>query len=159
MPGMSSRAPWFYWDRRQHALEQLPEAPASDRRSGRDRRKSTRVRLSLEIAVPVLVQSDLGLQRGLARNLSEGGMLIELTELPPIGTRLEITFAGVKGSHDAPEPVVLRGEVRHQLAWQYGRGGPDQTLRGVGVRFVEEGEGEDALSLDSWVFATGPTVH
>lgn len=90
--------------------------------------------MKLDVAVPVLVRGPDGLQRGMARNISEGGMLIEMSELPAIGSRLEITFSGISGS----VAVTLFGDVRHQLAWQHAVQGKMQTMRGVGLRFVDE---------------------
>ncbi len=134
--------------------EPAPEPPPAPA----ERRRSRRVPLQLEIAAPVLVRSDLSVQRGLARNISEGGMLIELAPLPAIGTRLDVSFAGISGSKDAPESVVLRGEVRHQLSWQYSTSAGKRVLRAVGVRFIEAKD-EPRAPLTSWIWATGYTVH
>jgi hypothetical protein len=110
---------------------------------GHERRSSRRLSLNLDVAVPVLVRGPDGLLHGVARNISEGGMLIELAELPGIGARLEITIMGVAGSADAPDGVTLVGEVRHQLAWQHAVQGRARLLKGVGVRFLEPAEIEE----------------
>lgn len=107
--------------------------------------------------MPVTVRTHSLVEQGLARNLSEGGMLIQLRELPPIGERLEITIHGVQGSADAPESVTLEGEVRHHLAWQYQARGQRKTMRGVGVRFVDPDDREELWP--SWVRLAGQTVH
>lgn len=94
--------------------------------------------------MPVLVRGDVGLQWGLARNVSEGGMLIELKTPAPIGTRVEIKLFGVQGSIDAPDAVLLHAEVRHHVAWNFaGPGVP--SLTAIGVRFVEPREDYAAL--------------
>ncbi len=141
-------------DRRQS--EHPSELPTQgDRREG-DRRSSSRLSLSLEIAVPVRIESELGTQRGLARNISEGGMLIEVEEAPPIGSRVKVTISGIRGSLDAPDALTLDGEVRHHLAWQYTRPSGTKSMRGVGIRFVAPVE---ERPLTDWVWQTGHTVH
>jgi c-di-GMP-binding flagellar brake protein YcgR len=142
-------------DRRlEEHLSQIPKK--GDRRKG-DRRGCHRISLSLDIAVPVRVESDVGPQRGLARNFSEGGMLLEVGEPPPIGSRVRVTISGIRGSRDAPEEVTLEGEVRHHLAWQYTRSSGTTTLRGIGVRFLESEV--EARPLTDWVWSTTHTIH
>jgi hypothetical protein len=131
--------------------------PPIERSSGRERRHDSRIRLSLEVAVPVVVRSEGFVEAGLARNISEGGMLVQLRELPAIGSRVEITIGGVQGSSDAPESVTLEGEVRHHVAWQYRTKGQVKLMRGVGVRFLEISKETDALP--GWVWSVGQTIH
>lgn len=112
---------------------------ATQRPAPSERRSCRRIRLKLETAVPVMVRGDVGVQWGLARNVSEGGMLIELKTPPPIGSLVEIKLFGVQGSIDAPDAVELHAEVRHHVAWNFsGPGVP--VLTAVGVRFVEPRE-------------------
>lgn len=99
-------------------------------------RRPLGVRTTFETSFPVLVRGDPGLQRGFARNISEGGMLVQLSELPPIGSPVEITFAGIDGSADAPEPFTLHGEVRHHHVYQYAQEGFPSQLRAAGIRFA-----------------------
>lgn len=94
-------------------------------------------------------------------------MLIELRELPPIGSTLTITIAQdalqaqvsppATQGQDSPERVELTAEVRHQVAWQHWVRGKRQTMRGVGVRFVERPS--EPEHLPEWVWAAGRTVH
>src|SRR4051794_32365782 len=90
--------------------------------SSSDRRRGGRLLLTMETAVPVLVRSGAELQWGIARNVSDGGMLVELQEPPPIGAPVEIQIFGIHGSTDAPDPAVVYGEVRHQIAWNFFEG-------------------------------------
>ena len=104
---------------------------ATQRPAPSERRTSRRIRLRLETAVPVLVRGDVGLQWGLARNVSEGGMLIEQGVTQPRLARhasrggLEIAgddledgrLAGAVASDDPP-PLALgdgEGDVLEQL--------------------------------------------
>jgi hypothetical protein len=106
-------------------------------RAARERRRSRRLRLDLDTAVPIQVRSAGGLvQWGVARNISEGGMLIELQEPPPIGAYVAIKILGVSGSEDAPDAVVVHAEVRHALSWNFGSDDRRSGISAVGVRFV-----------------------
>ena len=125
--------------------EPAPASYATLRPAPSERRSCRRIRLHLDTAVPVLVRSDVGVQWGLARNVSEGGMLIEIKTPAPIGTPVEIKLFGVQGSIDAPDAVVMHAEVRHHVAWNF-RGGPGRpSLTAIGVRFVEPREDVAAL--------------
>ena len=85
-------------------------------------------------------------------------MLIEVTEAPPIGSRVEVTIAGVEGSADSPDAVVLTGDVRHHVAWQYTHVRDKQTMRGIGIRFLDPLE-EELLPASHWCFSAPPTMH
>lgn len=125
-------------DERRSPTSDLPSTLPVDRRSGEDRRKGRRVPLELNTTVPVVVR-DLGrVQWGIARNVSEGGMLVEVRDPPSIGAFVEIKLAGMQGTIAAPDAVYLTGEVRHQMAWAYGPDG--KTLSAVGIRFVDAPE-------------------
>jgi len=124
---------------------------ATGRPAPSERRRSRRIRIRLETAVPVTVRGDNGLQWGLARNVSEGGMLVEVKEPPPIGSRLEIKLFGVKGSLDAPDAALLRGEVRHHVSWNCADG---PRVAAIGVRFSEPHEEVEAMFV---VSRPGPT--
>ncbi|MBI4815472.1 MAG: PilZ domain-containing protein [Deltaproteobacteria bacterium] len=105
----------------------------------RERRSSQRIRLTLDVAVPVLVKDDDRIQWGMARNVSEGGMLIEVPDPPAIGREVEISFPGIPGSVDSPEHAVLRGEVRHQLKWNFSSETNRRNLSAIGVKFLRDG--------------------
>lgn len=123
-------------DRRRARPAVVTPEPVEDRRSGQDRRHGRRVRLDLETAVPVLVRDQSGgLQWGLARNISEGGMLIEVQSPPSIGARIQVKIFGIQGSADAPDAVFVHAEVRHNLAWNLG-GDRRTKLSAIGVRFA-----------------------
>lgn len=123
-----------------------------------ERRKEARVRLDLELAVPVSVSTGSSEYRGVARNISEGGMLVELPIAPAIGARVKVRFAGVQGSAAAPDSVELSGEVRHHMAWQFNKDGATSSMRGIGIRFTDPDEVPSA-PLNSWVWRTGHTIH
>ena len=101
-----------------------------------DRRGGARVPLDVPLAVPVHIRSELGSHRGVARNISEDGMLVELEETPPIGSTVEITISGGYGLRNATETFTLTAEVRHQVAWSFIAPAGRRQLRGIGLRFV-----------------------
>lgn len=154
---MSQRALRLRSDRRDEKKAASPKEAVIERRSGEDRRRDGRVRLSLEVAVPVHLRGPDGVQRGLARNISEGGMLIELDDLPALGSELQVTITGIQGSSDAPDAITLTGEVRHHVAWQYTASGRMRTMRGVGIRFIEKPK--DSEAIPTWVLSAGRTIH
>ncbi|MBI2375743.1 MAG: PilZ domain-containing protein [Deltaproteobacteria bacterium] len=127
--------------------QELLKTPA--RRASRERRSSERIRLTLDVAVPVLVKAGDQVQWGMARNVSEGGMLIELKDPPGIGREVEISFPGVPGSEDAPEHGVLRGEVRHQMKWNFAPERSRDRLSAIGVKFLNGSA--QALPPAGWV--------
>jgi hypothetical protein len=153
---MRNRGSWLS-DRRASRRAGAEKGPPLERRTGGERRKDKRLRLNLEVAVPVVIRAPDWVEFGLARNISEGGMLIQVRDPPAIGARLEITISGVQGSSDAPEAVTLVGEVRHHIAWQYRARGQSKTMKGIGVRFIEKPEGADAWP--EWVWSAGETLH
>jgi hypothetical protein len=105
-----------------------------------ERRRARRLDLSLTHAIPVSLRTHVGLLRGWGRNVSDGGMLVEATVLPPIGTDLEVTLYPAWDAPDHPS-MTLEGEVRHHLAWQYTQGPERRTLRAMGIRFKSSGAG------------------
>lgn len=117
------------------------ERPLPERQTiiDRDRRRQRRQRLALETAVPVLVRTQRGSQRGLVRNVSDGGMLVELPLAPGIGSLVEVCLSG-DGSEMAPGPVSLWAEVRHQINWNFREDKENRSLQAVGLRFVRSPE-------------------
>lgn len=84
-------------------------------------------------------------------------MLLEVADAPPIGSRVEVTLAGSSGFPEGPDAVVLQGEVRHHMAWQYSHHQGTKTMRGVGIRFLEnKGDGAESKEVG---FAVGRTLH
>jgi hypothetical protein len=100
-----------------------------------ERRTASRLNLDFETAVPVLVRSPDRMHWGLARNISESGMLIQMQNPPPMGTRVDITLTGVRGSEHNEDNFELCGDVRHHLAWNYKSKGQKRAITAIGVRF------------------------
>ncbi len=94
-----------------------------------ERRRSNR----FDKVFPVYLSGELGMARGIARNISGGGMFVETAGAFPLGSRVVVTFTTAEGAAE----IVARGEVRYQCALEFGgpQGGRGQ-LRGIGVRFL-----------------------
>ena len=97
--------------------------------SGEDRRAAPR----LDKAFAVWLDGERGEARGVARNISEGGMFVETHDPQPIGSQVRVTFPADGGE------MVAVAEVRY-VCHLLGRGGPGarglRALRGMGVRFL-----------------------
>src|SRR5688572_7194326 len=96
----------------------------------RDRRASIR----FDKVFRVIVQTEgYGEMHAIARNISEGGMMIE-TPLPfPLGTELTIAFE-MPDSHAA---ITAKAEVKNHYAFNYNESGEPRAARGIGIRFLE----------------------
>jgi hypothetical protein len=105
--------------------------------SNKDRRGQRRLNLDFETAVPVLVRSDDCMHWGLARNISEQGMLIQMQNPPSMGAAVDITLTGIRGSQHDSDGFELSGEVRHHLAWNYQSKGQKRSITAVGIRFCK----------------------
>lgn len=93
-----------------------------------DRRKASR----FDKVFAVYLTGDEGLARGIARNISDGGMFIETREPFPLGSQIWVTFSDeVTGAE-----LSALAEVRYQCFLQYAGPPGKNALRGMGVRFV-----------------------
>jgi hypothetical protein len=87
----------------------------------------------LDKVFAVFVEGDRGGARGVARNISEGGMFVETHDPQPIGSQVRITFAGRGGE------MTAVAEVRYvcHLIGRLSDGAPRHAaVRGMGVRFL-----------------------
>ncbi|HWV37785.1 MAG TPA: PilZ domain-containing protein [Vulgatibacter sp.] len=103
-----------------------------------ERRSSSR----FDKAFPVYVTTPQGIFRGVARNISSGGMFIETRDLQPMGGRITVCFA----DHASGVEISVVSEVRFQCVLEYGGKEGPTALRGVGVRFLEFDTGFDLVA-------------
>lgn len=104
-------------------------------------------------AFPVIVVSELyGDTPAVARNISAGGMFIEMADPLPLGSVITICFP----AGDAE--LRARGEVKHHYCFNYGGDdGEPAIARGIGLRFVEfTPHGEYP---DSWLRPAAGVLH
>ena len=85
-------------------------------------------------AFPVMVLSELYGETGaVARNISEGGMFIEMADPLPLGSQVTVSFRAAGGGD-----LSARGEVKHHYCFNYGGDrGETHISRGIGLRFLE----------------------
>jgi len=109
--------------RAQTTAEKLPaKRPAERRRQSR-----------FDKVFAVYLAGDQGSARGIARNISSGGMFIETAAPFALGSGVRVTFTTSEGRAE----IIAKGEVRYQCALEFG--GPEGQrgqLRGIGVRFL-----------------------
>jgi len=93
-----------------------------------ERRRSSR----FDKVFPVYLVSPDGIGRGIARNISEGGMYIETREPLPLGGQVSVRFVDDRFGVE----ITAASEVRHHILLEYACSGRPHALRGMGVRFL-----------------------
>lgn len=93
-----------------------------------------RIFMRFDKAFPVTVGSEIyGDSRGVARNISAGGMFVELIDPPPLGSAVVVHFR-IPGSG---ESLVARAEVKHHYCLNISTDSGPSAARGIGLRFIE----------------------
>src|SRR5262249_50122741 len=86
----------------------------------------------------------------IARNVSAGGILVEMTYAPPLGTVVTVHFQHVHD--DRIDEIVARAEVKHHHYLNFTGSGEAASPRAIGLRFLEfvelGGDGRDGARLD-----------
>jgi hypothetical protein len=97
----------------------------------------------------VVIGSELyGDSFAIARNLSAGGILVEMTYAPPLGTVVTVHFQYVhEGDQDDQgdradrsarvDEIVARAEVKHHHYLNFTGSGEAASTRAIGMRFLE----------------------
>lgn len=103
-----------------------------------DKRRSSR----LDKVFPVSITSPaLGECQGIARNISEGGMFVELRDPLPLGSAVRIHFS----LPDGPGEIVAHGEVKRHYFVNFVEQDQPRSLTGMGVRFLGFDGGDELL--------------
>jgi hypothetical protein len=96
---------------------------------------------------PVWVTSpSFGECPGIARNISSGGIFLELREPLPLGSEVWVHFLGP----DAPGELIAHGQVRRHYFLQFGAEDGVRAMTGMGIRitgFEDDGEERFETSL------------
>jgi hypothetical protein len=98
-----------------------------------------RIHTRFDKAFLVVIGSELyGDSTAIARNISTGGILVEMTYAPPLGTVVTVHFQATREG-DLMDEIVARAEVKHHHYLNFG--GPDEadaaSTRAIGLRFIE----------------------
>jgi hypothetical protein len=110
--------------------------------TGSEREK--RQHLRFDKVFPVRVESVLfGEISGVARNVSAGGIFIEMRDPLPLGARVRISFLNPEETAE----IVAVGEVKNHYFVNYNQGGATHSVSGMAVRF-DGFENESQLVLD-----------
>ena len=92
-----------------------------------------RIHTRFDKAFVVVIGSELyGDSVGIARNVSAGGILVEMSYAPPLGTVVTVHFQYTRddGEHDE---LIARAEVKHHHYLNFG----ESMARAIGMRFIE----------------------
>ena len=108
--------------------------------------------LRFDKVFPVLISSDqFGECNAMARNVSAGGILLELSEPLPLGTHVRVHFSmNSVGQGDGPAlgpSIVARGEVKNHYFLNFCDDSGPRSMTGMAVRFTEfETESRDLFA-------------
>ena len=118
--------------------------------------REKRIHTRFDKAFLVVVGSELyGDSYAIARNVSSGGILVEMPYAPPLGTVVTVHFqhtrlVGPSGDHERTDELVVRAEVKHHHYLNFTGSGEAASSRAIGLRFLEfvdPGERVDPKSL------------
>jgi hypothetical protein len=101
--------------------------------------------LRFESVFPVILSSEeFGECNAMARNISAGGILIEMQEPMPLGTEVRVHF----WMPDSQASIVARGEVKNHYFLNFNDAEGQRSLTGMAIRFHEfEAESQEMLGL------------
>jgi hypothetical protein len=104
-----------------------------------------RIHTRFDKAFVVVIGSELyGDSVAIARNVSAGGILVEMSYAPPLGTVVTVHFQS--GCEDGVrDELVARGEVKHHHYLNFADGDEAASARAIGLRFLEFVDAGDAI--------------
>ena len=105
---------------------------------GIDRRIDKRIHTRFDKAFVVVIGSELyGDSNAIARNVSTGGILVEMSYAPPLGTVVTVHFQNPR-TDDLFDEIVVRAEVKHHHYLNFSSAGSEAaSTRAIGLRFIE----------------------
>jgi len=117
-----------------HVLEDVRPPPGPiPLPGGREKRIHTR----FDKAFLVMIGSEIyGDTTAVARNVSTGGILVEMTYAPPLGTVVTVHFQHTRDD-DQLDEIVARAEVKHHHYLNFTGGNDAASSRAIGLRFLE----------------------
>ena len=105
-----------------------------------------RIHTRFDKAFVVVIGSELyGDAIAIARNVSAGGILVEMSYAPPLGTIVTVHFQHLRDG-DAIDELIARAEVKHHHYLNFRRGEDDAaSSRAIGLRFIEFVDGGERV--------------
>jgi hypothetical protein len=126
-----------------HVLEETSRPP-STLASGIEKRIHTR----FDKAFLVVIGSELyGDVFAIARNVSAGGILVEMSYAPPLGTIVTVHFQLIHDD-DRMDEIVARAEVKHHHYLNFTGSGEAAGARAIGLRFIEFVDPGDRIATE-----------
>ena len=96
-----------------------------------------RIHTRFDKAFLVVIGSELyGDATAVARNVSAGGCLVEMSYAPPLGTVVTVHFQHAR-EDDLMDEIVARAEVKHHHYLNFTGGNDAASTRAIGLRFIE----------------------
>jgi len=96
-----------------------------------------RIHTRFDKAFLVVIGSELyGDSYAIARNVSTGGILVEMTYAPPLGTVVTVHFQHARDD-DQLDEIIARAEVKHHHYLNFTGGNDAASSRAIGLRFVD----------------------
>ena len=107
-----------------------------------------RIHTRFDKAFLVVIGSELyGDSFAVARNVSAGGILVEMTYAPPLGTIVTVHFQHARNDDELDE-IVARAEVKHHHYLNFAGGNDAASTRAIGLRFVDFIAPTEPISAD-----------
>jgi hypothetical protein len=107
-----------------------------------------RIHTRFDKAFLVVIGSELyGDTWAIARNVSAGGILVEMSYAPPLGTVVTVHFQHVR-SDDLMDEIVVRAEVKHHHFLNFKTSDETAATRAIGLRFIEFVDAGDRVAAD-----------
>lgn len=109
-----------------------------------------RIHTRFDKAFLVVIGSELyGDTVAIARNVSTGGILVEMTYAPPLGTVVTVHFQHARDD-DQLDELVVRAEVKHHHYLNFAGGNDAASTRAIGLRFLEFIDPQERACPDRW---------
>ncbi len=107
-----------------------------------------RIHTRFDKAFLVVIGSEIyGDSFAVARNVSAGGILVEMTYAPPLGTVVTVHFQHARDD-DQLDEIVARAEVKHHHYLNFTGGNDAASARAIGLRFLEFIDPDERIDPD-----------
>lgn len=119
----------------------MPAVPATEKR----------IHTRFDKAFLVVIGSELyGDAFAIARNISGGGLLVEMSYAPPLGTIVTVHFQYIRegGENPVMDEIVARAEVKHHHYLNFNGANDAASSRAIGLRFIEFIDPGDRVEAD-----------
>jgi hypothetical protein len=119
----------------------MPAVPAMEKR----------IHTRFDKAFLVVIGSELyGDAFAIALNISGGGLLVEMSYAPPLGTIVTVHFQYIREGGDNPlmDEIVARAEVKHHHYLNFNGANDAASSRAIGLRFIEFIDPGDRVEAD-----------